>query len=201
MTDADLIELAAKAASINAVKDQNNVWRDCSGMPPAFNILDAKPWNPLANDGDALQLAVKLNMKINITFGYVEVQFEEDVHGSFVRSGIVDWSRQQAGKPVKPPAQRENIFSAFVSAGIDKNEATRLAIVRAAAEIGRVPMTEEQFDAAMRTFKLEREYADYITERYEKEIEEGMGLMKLKNSGDFLQGFKEKMTGIKNEQR
>jgi len=201
MTDAELIELAAKAAAINAVKDPSGVWRDCTGMPPAFNILDVKPWNPLTNDGDALQLAVKLNMKINITFGYVEVQFEEDVHGSFVRSGIVDWSRKQAGKPVKPPEQRENIAAAFVSAGIDKNEATRLAIVRAAAEIGRVPMTEEQFDIAMRTYKLEREYADYILERHEKEIEQGMGLWKLMDKGDFLRGFKEKMTGIKNDQK
>ncbi len=201
MTDAELIELAAKAAAINAVKDPSGVWRDCTGMPPAFNILDAKPWNPLTDDRDALHLAVKLNMNINITYGYVEVRFKEDVHGSFVRSGIDDWARQQAGKPVKPTAQREDMAAAFVSAGIDKNEATRLAIVRAAAEIGRVPMTEEQFDAAMRTFKLEREYADYIMERYEKEIEQGMGLMKLKNSGDFLQGFKEKMTGIKNDQR
>jgi len=201
MTDAELIELAAKAAAINAVKDPNGVWRDCTGMPPAFNILDAKPWNPLTNDGDALRLAVKLNMKINITYGFVEVQFEEDVHGSFVRSGIVDWSRKQAGKPVKPPAQRENIASAFVSAGIDKNEATRLAIVRAAAEIGKVPMTEEQFEVAMRTFKLEREYADYILKRHNKEIEQGMGLWKLMDKGDYLQGFKEKMTGIKNDQK
>lgn len=170
MTDAELIELAAKAAAINAVKDQNNVWRDCTGMPPSSNIFDAKPWNPLTDDRDALHLAIKLNMKINISYGCVEVRFTEDMPGSYIR------------------------------AGIDKYEATRLAIVRAAAEIGRVPMTEEQFDAAMRTFKLEREYADYIMERYEKEIEQGMGLMKLKNSGDFLQGFKEKMTGIKNDQ-
>ena len=51
MTDAELIKLAAKAAAINLVKDPSGVWRDCTGMPPAFNIFGAKPWNPLTDDG------------------------------------------------------------------------------------------------------------------------------------------------------
>jgi hypothetical protein len=169
MTDTELIELAAKGARINAIKDPNGVWRNCTRLPPGFNIFDAKPWNPLEDDGDALRLAVKLEMKINISQGNVQVRFKEDM--SLV----------------------------FVSTGIDKNEATRLAITRAAAEIGKVPMTEQQFEAAMRTHQLVREYGDYIMERYTLDLEEGLGLFKLMDSGDFYQGFKEKMTGSQHE--
>jgi hypothetical protein len=164
MTDTELIELAAKGARINAIKDPYGVWRNCTRLPPGFNIFDAKPWNPLEDDGDALRLAVKLEMKININQGNVQVRYKEDAPLVFVRTGI------------------------------DSYEATRRAITRAAAEIGRVPMTEQQFEAAIRTSQLEREYADYICERYTVDFEEGFGLSKLKDSGDFYQGFKEKMT-------
>jgi len=163
MTDSELIDLAAKAARINVKKDLSGVWRNCTRMPPGFNIFDAEPWNPLEDDGDALRLAVKLEMKINISQGNVQVRYKEDAPLVFVRTGI------------------------------DKNEATRKAITRAAAEIGRVPMTEQQFEAAMRTSQLEMEYADYICERYTVDFEEGFGLFKLMDSGDFYQGFKEKM--------
>ena len=163
MDDSELIELAAKGARINAIKDPNGVWRNCTRLPPGFNIFEAKPWNPIYDNGDALRLAVKLEMKINISQGNVQVRFKEDAPLVFVRTGI------------------------------DSYEATRRAITRAAAEIGRVPMTEQQFEAAMRTSQLEREYADYICERYTVDFEEGFGLSKLKNSGDFYQGFKEKM--------
>ena len=60
-------------------------------------------------------------------------------------------------------------------------------------------MTEQQFEAAMRSFRLELEYRDYIMERLN--LENGDGLFKLMNSGDFYEGFKEKMTGNQNEQR
>jgi len=169
MTDSELIDLAAKAARINVKKDLSGVWRNCTRMPPGFNIFDAEPWNPLEDDGDALRLAVKLEMKITINQGNVQVRYKEDAPLIFVRTGI------------------------------DKNEATRLAITRAAAEIARVPMTEAQFEAAMRTHQLEIEYSDYICERYTVDFEEGFGLFKLKDSGDFYQGFKEKMTGSQHE--
>jgi hypothetical protein len=60
-------------------------------------------------------------------------------------------------------------------------------------------MTEQQFEAAMRTFNLELEYRDYIMER--ANLENGDGIFRLMNSGDFYEGFKEKMTGNQNEQR
>jgi len=60
-------------------------------------------------------------------------------------------------------------------------------------------MTEQQFEAAMRTFLLELEYRDYIMEKLG--LENGDGIFRLMNSGDFYEGFKEKMTGNQNEQR
>ena len=60
-------------------------------------------------------------------------------------------------------------------------------------------MTEQQFEAAMRTFNLELEYRDYIMER--ANLENGDGIFRLMNSGDFYEGFKEKMTGNQNDQR
>lgn len=60
-------------------------------------------------------------------------------------------------------------------------------------------MTEQQFEAAMRSFRLELEYRDYIMER--ANLENGDGIFRLMNSGDFYEGFKEKMTGNQNDQR
>lgn len=60
-------------------------------------------------------------------------------------------------------------------------------------------LTEKQFEAAMRSFRLELQYRDYIMEKLG--LENGDGLFKLMNSGDFYEGFKEKMTGNQNEQR
>jgi hypothetical protein len=60
-------------------------------------------------------------------------------------------------------------------------------------------MTEQQFEAAMRTFNLELEYRDYIMER--ANLENGDGIFRLMNSGDYYEGFKEKMTGNQNDQR
>ena len=60
-------------------------------------------------------------------------------------------------------------------------------------------MTEQQFEAAMRSFRLELEYRDYIMDR--ASLENGDGIFKLMDSGDFYQGFKEKMTGNQNDQR
>ena len=60
-------------------------------------------------------------------------------------------------------------------------------------------MTEQQFEAAMRSFRLELEYRDYIMDR--ASLENGDGIFRLMDSGDYYEGFKEKMTGNQNEQR
>ena len=58
-------------------------------------------------------------------------------------------------------------------------------------------MTEQQFEAAMRTFRLELEYMDYIMEK--ANLENCDGIFQFMNSGYFYEGFKEKMTGNQNE--
>jgi hypothetical protein len=63
-TERDLLRLAAKAAGIKLVFDRYGSPRDCTGMWPEMNLLSAKFWNPLTDDGDALRLAVKLQMKV-----------------------------------------------------------------------------------------------------------------------------------------
>lgn len=58
-TDRELLELAAKAAGL---LDQLT-WTP--GATPWMRHGDvARPWNPLTDDGDALRLAVKLNIHI-----------------------------------------------------------------------------------------------------------------------------------------
>ena len=64
MTDRELLELAAKAAGLKF----NGQWHDAqSGLlvwePPDFMSRD---WNPLTDDGDALRLAVKLGMQVDV---------------------------------------------------------------------------------------------------------------------------------------
>lgn len=88
MNDRGLLELAAKAAGI-----------DHRRLPDAWpERFDDDQWNPLIDDGDALRLAVKLNID----------------HGKPGMRLSIDWS----------PAD-------------DPYAATRRAIVRAAAEIGK----------------------------------------------------------------
>lgn len=81
------------------------------GFLHCFNEYD-KVWNPLTDDGDALRLAVKLHMKV-----YVGEVYPWD-------SKIADYSHKYQGicDETEEP---------------DPYAATRRAIVRAAAEIGR----------------------------------------------------------------
>ena len=67
-------------------------------------------WNPLKDDGDALRLAVKLGISIDFNFA--------------------DTLGEVSAAQVLQPYQYENM-------GVDPYAATRRAIVRAAAEIGK----------------------------------------------------------------
>lgn len=58
-TDRELLELAAKAAGIAYVKEQN--WGDGLWVGPKGSY---RLWNPLTDDGDALRLAVALSMTL-----------------------------------------------------------------------------------------------------------------------------------------
>lgn len=106
MTDQELLELAAKAAEIKGE------YRE------VFNgfVVDTAPfrdfvvWRPHTDDGDALRLAVKLRLVVDIN----------DECGDI-------WVRQ----PWNPDCE------VSVAMDDDPYAATRRAIVRAAAEIGR----------------------------------------------------------------
>ena len=57
MNDRELLEMAAKAAGIGDYHvNGDGLW-----------ICPEYTWNPLTNDGDALRLAVKLNMNICVS--------------------------------------------------------------------------------------------------------------------------------------
>lgn len=91
MNDKELLELAAKAAGLLHLINAEVFGGEYAGQ-----------WNPLDDDGDALRLAVKLNITVHPGFVYMP-------------TGRLFDFRDYANQPA----------------------ATRRAIVRAAAEIGR----------------------------------------------------------------
>lgn len=109
MTDRELLELAAKAAGIDA-----EWFPSCQGLlTRGSTVAEGGLWNPINNDGQALRLAVKLRMM------WVFANVGED-------ENIVMYATRKELSP-RPREAFEN----------DHYAATRRAIVRAAAEIGR----------------------------------------------------------------
>ena len=111
MTDREMLEFAAKAAGIDRIWyewDMSGEWglRERDGTEGGL-------WNPLTNDGDALRLAVKLNL---------DIRYESYDAGCAV---IV------AGAWDDAPEGVHEIFER------DGPRAVRRAITRAAAEIGK----------------------------------------------------------------
>lgn len=102
MSDSELLRLAAKAAEIKYVARTQS-----QGM---LLTDHATEWNPLQDDGDALRLAVKLDMHIRFFRKHVDVDPKPFALGT---------------APISEDFTQH------------KEEATRRAIVRAAAEIGR----------------------------------------------------------------
>jgi hypothetical protein len=124
MEDRELLELAAKAADMGSVLYVPMSRDSGDFMVEEFDGGPLKPWNPLTNDCDALRLAVKLSLMVDI---YNSVKVGRDLQ---FESRITDawYDRQDLkhdGKAVSEP-HAECPFAA-----------TRRAIVRAAAEIGR----------------------------------------------------------------
>lgn len=101
MTDRELLEFAAKAIDCSIVQDdgEGSVWIVPIEKDAGYGFW----WNPLTDDGDALRLAVKLNIPV--------IPYDDET--STGTSGVVakNWG--------------------------SKEENTRRAIVRAAAEIGK----------------------------------------------------------------
>ena len=107
MTDRELLDAAAKAAGMNVGGAQHGVWFYCEHGGSGSGIYKVSGniceyWNALADDGDALRLAVKLRLDIRSDYGTVTA----------------------AGNGVWEEVDTVNRSS---------EEATRLAIVRAAA--------------------------------------------------------------------
>lgn len=112
MTDRELLELAAKAAGLKIDRSPyNGGGSGNTGFDMMGNaVLDwdnNERWNPLTDDGDALRLAVKLNMELVVPNG-----------GKDVYAGRL-------------------LLDAFEPVNDDAYAATRRAIVRAAAAIGK----------------------------------------------------------------
>jgi hypothetical protein len=111
MTDLELLEAAAKAAGINHVDYTGTDYDGFSGLVALDDVgRHVSCWSPLTDDGDAFRLAVKLRLKI--------------YHAE--TCAIVE---------------RKRYSREWISASDDENgdryAATRRAIVRAAAAIGR----------------------------------------------------------------
>ena len=115
MTDKELLELAAKAAGIS-LEFRVLMWTDGSVYPcyEDKNSICVSPmftpvikWNPLVDDADAFRLAIKLQLAIAIDPDQTWAHHTEVVRGS----------AEPHGK--------------------DPLAATRRAIVRCAAEIGK----------------------------------------------------------------
>lgn len=108
MTDKELLELAAKAANyeLASTKDGYPLWRNGVGI-----------WNPLTDDGDALRLAVKLNL--DITHSWSIVNGDDNYPMASVHVSCY------------------NKYFVYELKESDPYAATRRAIVRAAAEIGK----------------------------------------------------------------
>ena len=116
MNDRELLKLAAKAAGYCAKGWVNNDLVVCNIDSPS-EYYDHFRWGPLNDDGDALRLAVKLNLHIAI---------DAESAGAIT----VEWDFNEGGGSEQSVEERTPI-------GGDDYAATRRAIVRAAAEIGR----------------------------------------------------------------
>jgi hypothetical protein len=110
MTDKELLELAAKAAGYKGEYQNGGEWMNIRyGFSEAFYADDLEEyWNPLTDDGDALRLAVKLNLLVDVSEIKEETEAGDGTNG----------------------------YQCELHNG-DPYAATRRAIVRAAAEIGK----------------------------------------------------------------
>ena len=111
MTDREMLEMAARAAGKTIDQETFGEYQDAhEGMV----VADGEHWNPLIDEGDALLLAVRLRMCIDIRSEHTEVT--------------------PPGDFCPESEEHEN----------DPCAATRRAIVRAAAEVGRRMIEENE---------------------------------------------------------
>ncbi|HCF7481683.1 TPA: hypothetical protein NIK11_004814 [Pseudomonas aeruginosa] len=95
MNDRTLLELAARAAGIKARWFRVNQWRQVgghtmrTGQEDVFGTHHSKPWNPLTDDGDALRLAVLLNLEIHSPQSDPTVMFRTAEHDVFYQDTCI----------------------------------------------------------------------------------------------------------------
>ena len=118
MTDREMLELAAKAGGYARHEYVENSARDGRVVTGHYDSLLEVCINPLTDDGDALRLAVQLMIRVSVNRA-----FRLSIPGSVT---------------VEYP-DRDGFYVALGEAVTngDPYAATRRAIVRAAAEIGR----------------------------------------------------------------
>ena len=114
-TDRELLELAAKATGLTLHVSQSSM--------PGLLLNDHTFWSPLTDDGDALRLAVKL--EIDLSF-YTERDAKVYAQTKHLLGYGTDGS----------PSYQAHEYHKELYKGSDPNAATRRAIVRAAAAIG-----------------------------------------------------------------
>jgi len=117
MNDKELLKLAAKAAGIEFANQSDEDVQLNQFVNNKHLLKNGEYWNPLTDDGDALRLAV--NLKIDIHF---------------------EWNSEAIGNIVEAftPEREDGSRGCFdKSTETDPYTATRRAIVRAAAEIGK----------------------------------------------------------------
>ena len=124
MSDRELLEKAARAAGYSVsfaegttLADGPNIYYMHDRGWPHPDREGSHWWNPLADDGDALRLAVKLRMLIQTEAG-----------GSFLERGIEAYCKMGLTEGQAWFAEEEGIADPYA--------ATRRAIVRAAAAMG-----------------------------------------------------------------
>ena len=118
MTDKELLELAANAADVKYDAEASKPHPKSGALWGLWLVIDGEPseyqrryWNPLTDDGDALRLAVKLDMCIGVAPHAVAL----DKTSLALAPGSKEHSVMHKGDPYA---------------------ATRRAITRAAAAIG-----------------------------------------------------------------
>lgn len=131
MTDRELLELAAKAAGIDYIPAEHEKSKEAElrfglwlKFPDNYEVPDdvRRRWNPLTNDGDALRLAVTLRLTVNLT----ECQCCASIYAC-----------QLDGEGEYPDISVRHSPEFDDAETTDPYAATRRAIVRAAAEIGK----------------------------------------------------------------
>lgn len=126
-TDRELLDLAALAAGLvyehpgfaypTRFKEQVATWHPVTSGRDQFEHIPLTIWNPLADDGDAMRLATNLDMSVEIS---------DHEESTYAYAGSVP-----------------RVYAMENWCG-DKQKATRRAIVRAAAEIGKAMLAAKE---------------------------------------------------------